>query len=262
MRFDLLVRWSGDFRILKAKTMKALIVDDDRVLADVLAFTLRREGYQIALAHDGESAVRRFSEEAPDLVILDVNMPRLDGFAVIQRIRQQSDTPIILLTVRNEEDDIVRGLELGADDYMTKPFSPRQLAARAQAVLRRSHAGRSATTSDIRRAGNLSLDAIRREIRVVLGEDEGTMAGDPINLTGLECRLLAYLMLNAGHVLTADAIINHVWGADGGDRDMLRQLVRRLRGKIKEVSDSAGEQAALFPVIETIPGVGYGLTRE
>jgi DNA-binding response OmpR family regulator len=104
--------------------MKALIVDDDRVLTDVLAFTLRREGFEIVLAHDGESALRRFAEETPDLVLLDVNMPRLDGFAVCRRIRQQSDTPIILLTVRGEEDDIVRGLELGADDYMTKPFSP------------------------------------------------------------------------------------------------------------------------------------------
>ena len=126
--------------------MKALIVDDDRVLADVLAFTLRREGFQIVLAHDGETALQRFAEEQPDLVVLDVNMPRMDGFAVCRRLRQQSDTPIILLTVRGEEDDIVAGLELGADDYMTKPFSPRQLVARVQAVLRRSRAGRRASS--------------------------------------------------------------------------------------------------------------------
>jgi DNA-binding response OmpR family regulator len=242
--------------------MKALIVDDDRVLADVLAFTLRREGFEITLAHDGETALRRFAEEAPDLVVLDVNMPRLDGFAVCRRLRQQSDTPIILLTVRGEEDDIVRGLGLGADDYMTKPFSPRQLVARAQAVLRRSRAGRSVATAGIQRVGNLALDASRREIKVLHGEGEETAAGDPVSLTALETRLLGYLMLNAGHVLMADTIIDHVWGVDGGDREMLRQLVRRLRGKLKDVYDGAGDQVAGGPAIETIPGVGYGLTRE
>ena len=126
--------------------MKALIVDDDRVLADVLAFTLRREGFQVIQAYDGEAALERWAEEQPDLIVLDVNMPRLDGFAVCRRIREQADTPIILLTVRGEEDDIVHGLKLGADDYITKPFSPRQLVARAQAVLRR--AGRSTAACD------------------------------------------------------------------------------------------------------------------
>ncbi len=241
--------------------MKALIVDDDRVLADVLAFTLRREGFEIVLAHDGEAALRRFAEETPDLVVLDVNMPRLDGFAVCRRMRQQSDTPIILLTVRGEEDDIVRGLELGADDYMTKPFSPRQLVARAQAVLRRSRAGQGGAATGAQRVGNLAFDASRREARLLVGGDEGMQVGEAISLTALECRLLSYLMLNAGHVLTADAIIDHVWGVDGGDRDMLRQLVRRLRGKIRELDEGA-ESSVAVPAIETIPGVGYGLTRE
>jgi len=118
--------------------MKVLIVDDDRALADVVAFTLRREGFQIVQAYDGEAALQRWNEELPDLVVLDVNLPRLDGFAVCQRIREQSDTPILLLTVRGDEDDVVHGLGLGADDYVTKPFSPRQLVARAQAVLRRA----------------------------------------------------------------------------------------------------------------------------
>ncbi len=241
--------------------MKALIVDDDRVLADVLAFTLRREGFEIVLAHDGEAAVQRFAEELPDLIVLDVNMPRLDGFAVCSRIRRLADTPIILLTVRSEEDDIVRGLELGADDYLTKPFSPRQLVARVQAVLRRSRAGRSVAAANIQRVGALALDASRREIRVLHGDGEKPTAGAAVNLTALETRLLGYLMLNAGHVLMADAIIDHVWGVDGGDREMLRQLMRRLRGKLKELGDGAGDQIAGLPVVETIPGVGYGLTR-
>ncbi len=225
--------------------MKTLIVDDDRVLADVLAFTLRREGFQVILAHDGQAALQRWAEEQPDLIVLDVNLPRLDGFQVCRRIREQDDVPILLLTVRGEEDDIVHGLELGADDYITKPFSPRQLVARAHAVLRR--AGKAAIPA-LRRVGELTLDPSRRELR--LG------SGEPVSLTPLESRLLDYLMLNAGHVLPADAIINHVWGPEGGDRDMLRQLVRRLRAKIAQ----AGEPGAAEPgYIETVAGLGYGL---
>lgn len=229
--------------------MKALVVDDDRVLADVLAFTLRREGFQVVQAFDGQAAIDRWLAEQPDFIVLDVNLPHLDGFSVCRRIREQSDVPILLLTVRAEEDDIVRGLELGADDYITKPFSPRQLVARAQAVLRR--AGRTPAPA-VRHLGDLVLDSSRRELRLAQGE--------PVPLTPLETRLLEYLMLNAGHVVTADAIIAHVWGAEGADRDMLRQLVRRLRGKMAHGSGS-DDQPALHPTtyIETVPGLGYGL---
>jgi len=223
--------------------MKALIVDDDRVLADVVAFTFRREGFEVIQAYDGPTAIRRWSEEHPDIVILDVNMPTMDGFTVCRHIRERSNTPIILLTVRGEEDDIVKGLEIGADDYIVKPFSPRQLVARANAVLRR--AGQT-TISPILQVGELTFDSSQR--RVTIG------AGDPISMTPLEGRLLDYLMANAGHVLTTDAIIDHVWGPGGGDRDMLRQLVRRLRSKIE--TDPADPN-----YIKTIPGLGYGFTR-
>ena len=231
--------------------MKALIVDDDRVLADVLAFTLRREGFEVMQAFDGETALRRWRQENPDLVVLDVNLPQLDGFAVCRRIREVADTPIVLLTVRGEEDDIIHGLELGADDYITKPFSPRQLVARANAVLRR--AGR-ATAPALRQVGSLALDPSRRELQVD--------RGDPVSLTPLENRLLDYLILNAGHVLTAEAIISHVWGAEGGDRDMLRQLVRRLRAKLSLAYQSTDPEvdADHQAMIETVPGLGYGLT--
>jgi DNA-binding response OmpR family regulator len=231
--------------------MKALIVDDDRVLADVLAFTLRREGFQVIQAYDGEAALERWAEEQPDLIVLDVNMPRMDGFAVCQRIRERADTPIILLTVRAEEDDIVHGLKLGADDYITKPFSPRQLVARAHAVLRRS--GRSVAPA-IRQAGDLTLEPSRRELRIG--------GGEAVPLTPLESRLLDYLMLNMGHVLTAEAIITHVWGVEGGDRDMLRQLVHRLRGKITQAHGLEAGESGLSELvsIETVPGLGYGLT--
>ena len=114
--------------------MKALIVDDDRVLADVVAFALRREGFQVIQAYDGLSALQRWAEEKPDLVVLDVNLPKMDGFTVCQRIRRESDTPIIMLTVRSEDNDIVYGLDHGADDYIAMPFSPRQLVARAHAA--------------------------------------------------------------------------------------------------------------------------------
>ena len=230
--------------------MKVLIVDDDRVLADVVAFTLRREGFQVSLAYDGEAALHSWAEEEPDLIVLDVNMPKLDGFAVCQRIREQADTPILMLTVRGEEDDIVHGLELGADDYITKPFSPRQLVARARAVLRRAD---KAPTPAIRQAGELTLDPNRREVRIAGGEG--------VTLTSLEHRLLDYLMLNSGRVLTTEAIIDHVWGPEGGDRDMLRQLVHRLRLKIAQACGiPADESDSAAPVyIETVPGLGYGL---
>jgi DNA-binding response OmpR family regulator len=230
--------------------MKALVVDDDRVLADVLAFTLRREGFEVVMAYDGEAALRCWTEEQPDIIVLDVNMPKLDGFAVCRRIRAQADTPIVLLTVRGEEDDIVHGLGLGADDYITKPFSPRQLVARVHAVLRR--VGKAAAPS-IRQAGELALDPSRRELRV--GE------GEIVSVTPLETRLLDYLMLNSGHILTAEAIITHVWGAEGGDRDMLRQLVHRLRLKMALAYGYGEEEPDRDSDvhIDTVPGLGYGL---
>jgi DNA-binding response OmpR family regulator len=221
--------------------MKALVVDDDRVLADVVAFTLRRAGYEIVQAYDGETALRVWKEEAPDLIVLDVNLPKLDGFTVCKRIRDESHTPIILLTVRDKEDDIVLGLDLGADDYIPKPFSPRQLVARVRAVLRR--AGRHPATT-IREVGDLVFDVSRREVRIGQGE--------AISLTPLEGCLLDHLMLNAGLVLTTDDLIDHLWGSRGGDRDMLRQAIHRLRAKI--------ESDITHPTyIETIPGKGYSI---
>ena len=228
--------------------MKVLVVDDDLVLSDVVTFTLEREGFQVIRAYDGEAALEQWQTEQPDLVVLDVNLPKIDGFSVCQRIRRQSDTPILLLTVRADEDDIVRGLNLGGDDYITKPFSPRQLVARAQAIMRRT--GKTPLPA-LRQEGELTLDPNRREIRIAQGE--------PVSLTPLETQLLDYLMLNAGHVLTIDAIIDRVWGAEGSDRESLRQLVRRLRSKISQSAALASLSPDLIPYIETVPGLGYGL---
>ena len=168
----------------------------------------------------------------------------MDGFSVCRRIREQANTPIILLTVRGEEEDIVQGLDIGADDYIVKPFSPRQLVARVNAVLRRAG---QISTSNVLLVGDLKFTPSQRE--VILGE------GDPVLLTSLENRLLDYLMVNAGQVLKAESIIDHVWGPSGADRDMLRQLVRRLRNKIE--SNPANPY-----YIRTVPGLGYGCIRD
>jgi DNA-binding response OmpR family regulator len=223
--------------------VKALIVDDDLVLADVLSFTLRRAGFQVVTAHDGLAALETWQAESPDLVVLDLNLPRLDGLAVCRRIREQATTPIIILSVRGEDDDVVRGLELGADDYITKPFSPRQLVARAQAVLRR--AGITPTTGPLV-ADDLTLDLSRRELY-----RSGQLLAQ---LTALECRLMEVLMLNSGQVLPADTLITQVWGPAGGDRTMLKQLVHRLRAKIDPDPDVPS-------YLETVPGVGYALVN-
>lgn len=226
--------------------MKALIVDDDRVLADVVGFTLRREGFEILLAYDGKMALQRWVETNPDIVILDVNLPNADGFTVCQQLRAQGETPIIMLTVREDEDDIIQGFGCGADDYITKPFSPRQLVARVQAVIRRSG---KVPTRAVRRIGMLTLLPANRELQC---DDRA-----PISLTRLENRLLDYFMLNAGRILSSEAIIDYVWGPSGGDNDMLRQLVHRLRGKIAQACDR--DDQLTTSCIETVPGLGYGI---
>ena len=225
--------------------MKALVVDDDRVLADLVIFTLRRAGYETVMANDAASAIRRWLADKPDLIILDINLPGTsgleDGFAICKRIRSESDTPIILLTVRGEEADIVRGLEAGADDYVLKPFSPRQLTARVQAIMRRFRATSSSQPA------KLSIDGLdfNPKLREVYIENE-----PPKTLTPLESQLLEALMLNAGQVLTFDELINDVWGPGGGSAEMLRQLVKRLRSKIEV--DSANPE-----YIQNLPGLGY-----
>jgi DNA-binding response OmpR family regulator len=226
--------------------MKALIVDDDRTLADLLAFTFRREGFDPYLAYDAPSAIALFEKEAPDILILDVNMPGepglRNGFDICRKIRQSSDVPIILLTVRDDEEDIIQGLAFGADDYVLKPFSPRQLVARVQTVLRRAAAGRAQVVAPFVYQ-DIQFDP---QLRTFTREERSA-----ITLTRLEARLLAYLMINTGHVLPAENIIDHVWGEGAGNTEMLRQLVRRLRVKIETSADEP-------QLILNLPGVGYG----
>jgi DNA-binding response OmpR family regulator len=226
--------------------MKVLVVDDDRVVADLVAFTVRRAGYEAVLASDAASTLRRWQEDQPDLIILDINLPGTpqlkDGIAICQHIRRQSDVPIILLTVRGEENDIVHGLEAGADDYVLKPFSPRQLVARIQAVMRRGRSIENASPH-----AKLSIDGLDFNPKI---REVSLSNGNKKSLTSLESRLLEYLMLNAGHILTMDDLISDVWGASGGSSEMLRQLVRRLRAKIEE------DPTKPF-YIQNLPGLGY-----
>ena len=220
--------------------MKVLIVDDDLALADVVSFTMRREGFEVLMAHDGKMALERWKAESPDLIILDLNLPKIDGLEVCQRIRAQAETPLIILSVRDGEDDIVRGLELGADDYVVKPFSPRQLMARVESILRRVD-GQPIFHGPLT-AGDLTLDITRNEVQ----RDGRKIA----QLTKLECRLLEVLMINKGQALTFNSLIDDVWGPSGADRAMLKQLIYRLRRKI-EVDPSRPNY------LVTLNGVGY-----
>ncbi|MEJ2569220.1 MAG: response regulator transcription factor [Anaerolineales bacterium] len=222
--------------------MKALIVDDDLALADVVSFTMRRAGFEVIVAHDGQTALDRWREAEPDLIILDINLPKLNGLAVCQRIRSEASTPIIILSVRGEEDDVVKGLELGADDYIVKPFSPRQLVARSEAVLRRSET--KPISNAPLTAGDLTLDLTRNEIK---SSDKA-----PIRLTKLETRLMEIMMINPGQVLPFDMLIDSIWGPASGDRVMLKQLVYRLRRKVEP-------DPAKPCLLITISGIGYSL---
>jgi DNA-binding response OmpR family regulator len=226
--------------------MKALIVDDDRTLADLLAFTLRRAGFESYLAYNVPSALELFQKLPVDIIVLDVNLPGKpgirNGFDMCRVIRQTSDVPVILLTVRDEEEDILKGLEIGADDYILKPFSPRQLVARIKTVLRRS------TTNRPKKDEPFTYKDITFDPRL----REFTRKGqDPTVLTRLEARLLEYLMFNAEQVLLSENIISEIWGPGGGSTEMLRQLIRRLRVKIEAVP---GEPELII----NLPGMGYG----
>ncbi len=222
--------------------MKLLLVEDDAELAAVAELTLRRAGFWVYRAESGERGLQIWADEALDVIVTDANLPGIDGFELVRRIRQTDDTPIIMVTVRGAEDDMVRGLELGADDYITKPFGPRQLVARIKAVMRRKGTEGTLTNESIT-AGPVTLDPGRREVQV---------SGKPAQrLTPMEYRLLNALLVSHDQVIPTDDLIDQVWGyRDSGDSAMLRQLIRRLRQKIE--ADPA------HPVIiETVPSLGY-----
>lgn len=224
--------------------MKILLADDDAELLDVTAYALRREGFAVIAANDGAQALRRWQHDRPDIVVLDVNMPRLDGFAVCRQIRDAGTTPVVLLTALDREEQVVRGFEAGADDYVTKPFSARQLAMRLRAIWRRSAGGEPEPARELR-LGPLVLDAESHEV---------TLAGQPIHLTPIEFRLLFILAANAGRVVGTARLVEYGWGYDGGDVALLKTHVSHLRKKLGLPVDGPG-------AIRAIVRVGYRLSR-
>jgi len=219
---------------------KILVVDDDLALSDVLAFAMRRGGYEVLRAYNGLSALEQFAKEHPDLIVLDWRLPHLDGLDVCTRIRMSSDVPIIMLTVRDSDDNVVAALEAGADDYMVKPFSPRLLMERVRALLWQV----VQEPQDTLQVGVLMLDTKRCELRV--GD------GKPVYLTRLETRLLRALMNKPDQVIRNDSLTLQIWGPEGATNDMLRQLVLHLREKLEQVATWA-------TLIETASPPGYVL---
>jgi DNA-binding response OmpR family regulator len=226
---------------------RILVVDDDPTVAEVVAGYLDRAGYVVDRAADGPSALRRAIEQAPDLIVLDLMLPGMNGLEVCRTLRGKSQVPVIMLTARGDEDDRIVGLELGADDYVTKPFSPRELVLRVESVLRRSHAhdgarqaGGASSARPLSAAG-LTVDyAARRAIK----------DGAELVLTLREFDLLTYFLRHPGRACDREELMREVWGWDFGDLSTVTVHVRRLRSKIED--DPARPR-----LIQTVWGVGY-----
>ena len=232
--------------------MRLLLVDDDLDFCDLMTYALRREGYLVTTAADGREALLRWQEGKPDIVLLDGNLPHVDGFEVCERIRRESRTPVIMLTARGQEADIVRGLQVGADDYVTKPFSPKQLTARMQAVLRRYHSSARQPSSEIR-VGNLVLDVQSHTAR--LGPDDEDDE-NVVSLTRTEFRLLQLLAINEGRVVPYARLIEYACGySDDPSAALLRTHISHIRRKLGLPAGGPG-------AIQSVVGVGYTLVRD
>ena len=220
---------------------KVLVVEDDKNLVKLVKYNLEKEGWRVVTAGDGEAGLAALRKERPDLVVLDAMLPKLDGFEFLKLIRRETRVPVLMLTARKEEMDRVLGLELGADDYVTKPFSVRELNARVKALLRRAAPAESATPGGLLKAGTIELDPERYEVRV---------NAKPVVLTTKEFEFLKILLQAGGRALTRDQLLEKVWGYDRSmeiDTRTIDQHVARLREKL-------GDQG---PVIATVKNVGY-----
>ncbi len=224
----------------EAPHLKVLIADDDTDLLDILAYSLQREGFEVVAARDGREALAQVAAERPDLVVLDVGMPELDGFEVCRRLRSESSIPIIMLTARGEDENIVLGLELGADDYVTKPYSPRELIARVRALARRSNG--MVNRRDNLNSGPFQIDPDHMEVR---------RNGEPIRLTRIQFELLRYMMANQGQVLPTEMLMQNVWGySAAADANLVKTHIFHLRQRIED--DPSHPR-----YVVTVPGVGY-----
>ena len=224
--------------------MKILIADDDADLRALIGFTLGNAGFEVCTATDGSEALQVFEREAPDFLLLDVNMPAPDGLAVCREVRRRSSVPIMMLTVRDQEDDLIAALDSGADDYVNKPFSPRALLARVRALARRAE---PLATGEVQ-CGAARLDLEQHTLRVG--------ASNEIRLTPLEVKAIHLLMSSGGRTVTVERLLAHVWGrTTSRERRTLKQLIYRLRHKV-ERDPTAPE------LLQTTPGAGYRFNGE
>jgi two-component system KDP operon response regulator KdpE len=224
-----------------------LVIDDDPSLRSVVQLVFSRAGCQVHTAADGHEGLRQFADQRPDLVILDLMMPEMDGWEVCRRIRLLSDVPIIILSVLEREEHIIRGLDCGADDYVTKPFSPNVLLARARATLRRAEPAPTPDTPLIYSDGHLTIDLDKRQVLV---------RGEPVRLRATEYRLLAYLLENAERVLTFAQILDKVWGHEYQDSvNYVHVYISHLRGKLEK--DPKRPRYLL-----NVRGVGYWFEKQ
>jgi DNA-binding response OmpR family regulator len=228
--------------VATAPTQRVLVVEDDETVSEVVRRYLEREGYEVETATDGADGLARALERPPDLLVLDLMLPGLDGIEVCRRLRERHPVPVIMLTAKGDVDDRVTGLEVGADDYVTKPFSPRELTARVGAVLRR--AGAVATEEGqptLLEAGRIRLDAASRECWA---------AGAPVQLTTKEFDLLAFLLRSPHRAWRREELLEQVWGWTYGDTSTVTVHIRRLREKVEQ--DPASPRH-----LQTVWGVGY-----
>ncbi len=219
---------------------RALVVEDEPQMAGIIAYALQKAGIEVITAYDGEEALLKVDEGNPDIVVLDVMLPRLDGFEVCRRIRQRTTIPVLMLTAKKEEIDVIRGLELGADDYLTKPFNYTELVLRVKAVLRRTGVDTDHRSVAV---GTLRIDFLEHKV---------TMFDIPVDLTPTEFRLLSCLAANTGRVLSWESLLAHVWRYEPSEsgREIVKVNIRRLRQKV--------EPNPAEPVcILSVRGVGY-----
>jgi DNA-binding response OmpR family regulator len=211
---------------LEQSSKTVLVVDDEQRIAEAVTMNLELEGFQVLAASRGEEALKKVTEDMPDLVILDVMMPEMDGFETLRRIREVATVPVVMLTVRGDEADKVRGLDLGADDYISKPFSPKELVSRVRAVLRRAEMPSPVPKTEIRVDDDLSIDFRLRKVIV---------RGSEVHLRPTEFRLLYHLVSNAGQVLTHETLLRRVWGYEYRDEDHYLWLyITYLRRKLEK----------------------------
>lgn len=224
------------------ESTRILVVEDEPVVVEVVERYLLREGYSVLTAGDGEAGLQRFTESRPHLVVLDLMLPKLGGMEVCRRIREQSRTPIIMLTARGDEMDRIAGFETGADDYLAKPFSPRELVARVKAVLRRSYDDATADPGGLVVSGDITIDPRSRTVDV---------GGTSVDLTAREFDLLQFLTANSGTVFSREQLLERVWKYEWyGDASTVTVHIRRLRTKVERDPENPRH-------IKTVWGIGY-----